>query len=208
MLNDCDCTSLNSLTCASTVAYSVVNSSPCAQSHEPLWPVICFLSGKSFRASWWDCGQLLLWAQEKEAFVSCVALVESPVLFCICILQIRNVFSRPRVVKGTNNKQQSNGITFHGGCTVYCMFFWGLIRLALSQVKAHPLLLFGITNDYIGHNIFKPTWGFSHLKNSDLRNIKWNVDLLNITWHQCWYFPLAFGIPFHLLGLFLLHVSR
>lgn len=94
----------------------------------------------------------------------CVALVESLALFCIYLLQARSAFSRPRVLKGTNSKQPGDGITFHNGCTVYCCFRLGLMRAAPSHMKAHPLLLLGITNGYIGRNMFKPTRGFLSFK--------------------------------------------
>lgn len=47
----------------------------------------------------------------------CVALVESLALFSVCLLLWnRNVLPKPRVLGGTNNKQQSSDITSRWGC--------------------------------------------------------------------------------------------
>ena len=119
---------------------------------------------KSLCASWLSSRVALrsiaaLASGEGRIYELCVALIEPLAFLCIYLLQIRNAFSKPSVLGGRNNKQQSTGITFHRG-TVYCCFLWGLIRMAPSQVKAPHLLLFGTTNGYIRCNVFKPAQGF------------------------------------------------
>lgn len=81
------------------------------------------------------------------------------------------------------------------GAHLCCCFLWGLMRVAPSQVQAHPLPLFlAQLMDEIYSN--QPE-AFSHLGSSDLRGIKGNVDQLNIIFHQRWYFLPAVGILFH-----------
>lgn len=60
----------------------------------------------------------------------------------------------------------------HGGYAVCGGFLWGLIRVAPSQVKTHPCLLFGPTNVILDVICLNEPETFPHLKNSDLRSSK------------------------------------
>lgn len=149
---------------------------------------------KSLCASWLSSRVVLrsvatLASGEGSIYELCVASVEPLAFLCIYLLQIRNAFSKPSILGGRNNEQQSNGITFHRG-TVYCCFLWGLIRMAPSQVKAPYLLLFGTTNGYIGCNMFEPAWRLSLL---------WKIQTLGLM-VKCrsveHHFPLVLLFPF------------
>ena len=126
MLNGCERTPLNSLTLASSVAYPFIKLS-FRHSHMSSTDLfffsfffIYFLSGKSVcvpclsqRVAQGSVGTL---ASRGGCICELCCLSRIPCPLSYLLLQIRNTLSEPRVLEGTDNKQQSNDLTSYSGC--------------------------------------------------------------------------------------------